>query len=102
MTQLGRMTSSTSGGRSALGARWWARAAWAVARRPSLWPTAVHQVFVLAAPGWWRRRPHLPVPDPAYVRFRLQTAYGDARHEPAAHDLVTYLRWCRSWPRVSG
>ena len=33
---------------------WAARAVAAVAWRPELWVTAVHQVLVLARPGWWR------------------------------------------------
>ena len=55
------------------------------------------QLLVLAAPGWWRHWPPVPAPDPAYFRFRLQTAYGDAAHEPDARDVVTYLNWCRSY-----
>ena len=80
---------------------WLAKAAVAIARRPSLWPTAARQVFVLAAPGWWRRAPYLPWPDPAYLRFRMQTAYGDADRSPDPGDVVTYLRWCRAWPGVA-
>ncbi len=73
------------------------RAALLIARRPSLWGTAVRQVFRLAPPGWWRRRPFLPLPDPAYLGFRLETAYGDHR-APEPQDIVTYLHWCRDWP----
>jgi hypothetical protein len=73
------------------------RIAAAVAVRPWLWATAVRQLFVLAAPGWWRRRPFLPLPDPAYLRFRLITQYGDAEHPPAPEDMVDYLRWCRAY-----
>lgn len=72
----------------------------AVAARPTLWRTAVRQLLVLAPPGWWREPPRLPLPDPAYLRFRMQTMYGDADHEPEPDDLVTYLRWCRAWPEV--
>jgi hypothetical protein len=72
----------------------------AVAVRPQLWWTAVVQVFRLAAPGWWRRRPFLPTPDPEYLAFRLQTMYGDASHQPEAHDVVVYLEWCRSYRRA--
>ncbi len=79
---------------------WVARAAVAVARRPSLWGVAVTQVVRLATPGWWRRRPFLPLPDPDYLRFRLQTAYGDGSREPDGPDVVTYLRWCRSVGRA--
>lgn len=79
---------------------WPVRAAVAVARHPGLWPTALRQVRVLAAPGWWRRAPHLPLPAPDYLRFRLQTAYGDQR-DPEPGDVVTYLHWCRAWPALT-
>jgi hypothetical protein len=65
-----------------------------LAAHPTLWPTAVAQAHRLAPAGWWRRAPFLPLPDPEYVRFRLETQYG-AHHDPEPQDLVTYLRWCR-------
>jgi hypothetical protein len=72
------------------------RAAAVVARHPTLWATGLRQALVLAAPGWWRRRPFLPLPTPEYLRFRLQTAYGgDGDRDPDPDDIVTYLRWCR-------
>lgn len=83
----------------ALSNRWAAQAAWAVARRPRLWAVAVGQVRRLAAPGWWRRRPFLPLPDADYLRFRLETQYG-SDHEPEPGDVVTYLAWCRSYRRA--
>jgi hypothetical protein len=84
--------------------RWLWRAAAAVAVRPSLWITGARQAMVLAAPGWWRRPPFLPVPDRDYLRFRLETAYGGSGfdHEPEPDDLVTYLRWCKGWGRPRG
>jgi hypothetical protein len=72
----------------------------AVLRHPALWATAVRQMFVLAAPGWWRRSPFLPLPDPEYLRFRLLTQYGDPEHPIEPDDLVAYLRWCRSYRRA--
>ena len=79
-------------------AGWVGPAALAVARRPRLWGVAVAQGLRLAAPGWWRRWPPLPLPDPAYLRFRLQTAYGDPERGPAPGDVVAYLEWCRRFP----
>jgi hypothetical protein len=77
-------------------ARWAGRALAAVVRHPSLWGTGIRQALVLAAPGWWRQRPFLPLPSPEYLRFRLQTAYGgEGDRAPDPDDLVTYLRWCR-------
>jgi hypothetical protein len=73
----------------------------AVARHPSLWATAIVQLGRMAPEGWWRRKPHLPVPDPEYLRFRMQTMYGDAEHPPEGDDVVTYLRWCKRFPRAS-
>lgn len=80
---------------------WVLRATVAVLVRPALWGTAIRQVFVLAVDGWYRRPPYLPLPDREYFRFRMQTAYGDADHDPEPADLVTYLHWCRAWPRVT-
>jgi hypothetical protein len=71
------------------------QAATALARRPGLWLTALR----LAPPGWWRRRPFLPVPDATYLAFRLQTMYGDPGHQPEPGDVVTYLEWCRGYRR---
>jgi len=72
----------------------------AVAQRPDLWPTAVGQVWVLAPSDWWRRPPFLPVPDPGYLAFRLETMYGGSRPEPVPADVVAYLEWCRSHRRT--
>ena len=78
--------------------RWVRPAALAVAVRPRLWGVAIAQVLRLAGPGWWRRWPPLPLPDPAYLRFRMQTAYGDPEAPPRAEDVVAYLEWCRRFP----
>jgi hypothetical protein len=79
-----------------LDGRWLRSAAAALARHPSLWLTAVRQALVMATPGWWHRRPFLPLPPTDYLRFRLQTAYGGAgERPPEPDDLVTYLHWCR-------
>jgi hypothetical protein len=79
-------------------AGWVGAAARAVAVRPRLWPVAATQAWRLAAPGWWRRWPPVPLPDHDYLRFRLQTAYGDRVGGPDAADVVAYLEWCRRFP----
>ena len=84
-----------------MNATWLLRAAAAVLVRPALWGVALVQLARLARPGWWHRSPFLPVPDPAYLRFRLQTAYGDPDRPPEPADVVTYLHWCRSVSRTS-
>jgi len=80
--------------------RAWFPVVGAVLVRPRLWATAVRQLFVLAPRGWWHRWPLLPRPDPAYLRFRLLTAYGRTDHAPEPGDIVSYLGWCRDWRRA--
>ncbi len=69
----------------------------AIARRPTLWPTALRQARALAPAGWWHRRPFLPVPDREYLALRAVAQYGDAGHLPDADDVVAYLTWARQW-----
>lgn len=77
------------------------RVAWAVLRRPVLWPTAVRQARRTAAPGWWRRAPFLPLPPRDYLRFRMVTQYGETDRPPDPADVLNYLVWCRDWERQS-
>jgi hypothetical protein len=51
----------------------------------------------LAPSGWWRRRPFVPRPDPAWLRFRLQANTGDPDRPPQPDEVVAYLRWCRQF-----
>ncbi|HEX4218415.1 MAG TPA: hypothetical protein VHZ02_08605 [Acidimicrobiales bacterium] len=68
----------------------------AIAPRPWLWATALGTVWRLAEPGWWRRAPHLPLPNEQLWSFRMVTAYGGASAQPGSEDIVAYLEWCRS------
>jgi len=87
--------------RSSAPSRSWTTVVAAVARHPELWATATGQVFRLSPTDWWRRVPFLPSPDPAYVRFRVTTQEGSGGPGvPDAHDVVEYLRWCRSLSRA--
>ena len=44
---------------------------------------------------WWTRFPWLPLPDQAYLRWRMYTAYGDEAAVPPAEDVVRFARWRR-------
>lgn len=68
----------------------------AVVWRPDLWWAALGALRRLAAPGWWRFRPYLPVPDQRLWAFRMVTAYGSPDADPEATDVISYLEWCRS------
>lgn len=72
-----------------------ASVAGALARRPALWGRAVAALGRLASPGWWHRRPFLPVPDGRLWAFRMETAYGHPDAEPPIDDVVAYVAWCR-------
>jgi hypothetical protein len=67
----------------------------AVAVHPTLWPVALRQWRRTVPSGWWRHRPFLPVPAPAYVEFRLLTQYGSNTRAPSPADVLNYLVWCR-------
>jgi hypothetical protein len=73
----------------------WIRVVLAVAARPTLWVTTLRQAVRLARPRWWSRPPFLPLPDPAYARFRLATQYGRGDHAPVPADVINYLSWCK-------
>lgn len=85
---------SSAAGTQTQGTGWPATVA-ALARRPGLWPTAVGQARRLRRRRWWARPPFLPVPDRDWLRFRLETQYGDPAHPPVAADVVTWLEWAR-------
>ncbi len=78
------------------------RVAAALARRPSLWATALRQARRIAAPGWWKHRPFLPVPSGEYLRFRMLTQYGETQRPVDSGDVMNYLAWCRDWDRAGG
>jgi hypothetical protein len=70
----------------------------AVAAHPRLWGTAVRQARRLVPRRWWRRRPFLPLPDRAWLRFRAETQYGDPDRRPEPDDVVAWLQWARQFP----
>ena len=71
----------------------------ALATRPGLWPTAWRAGRDHTPAGWWRHRPYLPLPDRAWMKFRLVTAYGGDGSGPIqAEDLITWLEWRRHFP----
>lgn len=74
---------------------WWWSGARAVARRPDLWWTAWGQLQALVPRRWWARRPPLPLPAPAWIAFRMETAYGRPDARPRSDDVVTFLEWCK-------
>ncbi len=56
-----------------------------------LWKT----VWAFRRRRWWAQPPFLPVPDRAYLRWRMHTAYADEDAVPPADDVVRFARWRR-------
>jgi hypothetical protein len=79
--------------------RSWGRLAAALAARaarsPRLAVDLLRTAWAFRRRGWWRQAPFLPVPDPAYLRWRMYTAYGDESAVPPADDVVRFARWRR-------
>ena len=67
----------------------------AVLCRPSLWITALTQLFRLTPRRWWARAPFLPVPTREYIRYRVLTQYGERGHTLEVADVLSYLRWLK-------
>ncbi len=69
----------------------------AVLTRPSLWLEALAAGRRLAPRRWWRSAPWSPLPPANYLRFRQQTnSGGDGTGPLQGHDLVAFLKWCKS------
>jgi hypothetical protein len=64
-----------------------------VLTRPRLWPKLVGAAWHFRRRDWYRRPPFLPLPSPDYLRWRMQTAFGDERAAPDVQSLEAYLTW---------
>jgi len=73
----------------------------AVAARPGLWHTALRQWAKLCPRRWWAKWPPLPLPDPGYLTFRIETLYGGHEKALEVADLLAYLEWCRRMEAVA-
>jgi hypothetical protein len=64
-----------------------------LARHPSNVPLLLGASWRLRATGWWRRKPFVPLPDPAYWRFRLSTATGSPSGSTSVREVVEFAKW---------
>lgn len=70
-----------------------------VLRRPRLIPALLGLAWAARARGWYRRPPFLPLPPASYLRWRMETAYGDGAATPPAHEAERFLVWARRMRR---
>jgi len=68
-------------------------------RHPSLWPHLLSAAWRFRRRDWYRRAPFLPLPSPAYLEWRLHTAYGEEGRAPRPDEVGRYLRWTRRMNR---
>lgn len=61
--------------------------------RPSVLPDLLRMAWAFRARNWYRRPPFLPIPPRAYMRWRMETAYGDPGTMPPKDEMGRYLRW---------
>ena len=63
--------------------------------RPRLALDLLATGWVFRRRGWWTRAPFLPLPDRAYLRWRMYTAYADEDAVPPVDDVIRFARWRR-------
>lgn len=71
-------------------------------RRPRTIPAILGASWAFRARDWYRRFPFLPVPPASYMRWRMETAFGDADVVPSLDDLERYLLWTARLRRTIG
>ena len=62
-------------------------------RRPWVIPYVVRAAWAFRSRNWYRRPPFLPMPPRSYLRWRLDTAYGDPDALPTIDEMERYLVW---------
>ena len=90
------MTSGARGSWSALTLQLLGRAL----LRPRLAVDLLAAAWAFRRRAWWSTPPVLPLPDRAYLRWRMYTAYGDEGAVPPARDVERFARWRRELLRL--
>jgi hypothetical protein len=62
-------------------------------RRPWIIPLLARTAWAFRGRDWYRRPPFVPVPPQSYLRWRMDTAYGDPDADPPPAEFLRYLEW---------
>lgn len=62
-------------------------------RRPLLFRDILGAAWSFRDRRWYAHPPYLPLPPDPYLRWRLDTAYGDPEAAPPAAEGARFLRW---------
>ena len=65
----------------------------AAIKKPSLVPIILGSAWAFRSNRWYLRPPFLPIPPKKYMRWRMNTAYGDTGVVPPTIEVERYLRW---------
>ncbi len=65
----------------------------AAVQKPSLLPGLLRTAWAFRSHRWYRRPPFLPIPPRDYLRWRMETAYGDTDAELPVGEVERYVRW---------
>jgi hypothetical protein len=72
-------------------------------RRPRAIPAILGASWAFRSRTWYRSFPFLPIPPRSYLRWRMETAFGDPEAVPSLDDLERYLNWtARMRSRMTG
>ena len=71
------------------------RLAWRGLINPRLGLDLLRTAWACRRRRWWAQAPYLPLPDRAYLRWRMYTAYADESAVPPLDDVVRFARWRR-------
>jgi hypothetical protein len=75
------------------------RIAGIVVTRPWTVPLLAGSAWAFRARHWYRTAPFLPLPPRSYLRWRMDTAYGDPDFVPSTDEFLRYLRWAAEMRR---
>jgi hypothetical protein len=70
-------------------------------RKPYLIPLLFQTLWIFRRNRWYSRFPFVPVPSKGYLKWRMETAYGDLKTEPPLQELERYLKWSADMRRES-
>jgi len=64
-------------------------------------PALLGLAWSFRARGWYARPPFLPLPPREYMRWRMDTAYGDPDATPPADEFERYVVWAARMRRMT-
>jgi hypothetical protein len=73
--------------------KWLVKLFFALLCKPSLWISAIKQVFMLAKNRWSLVFPFLPFPSSDFMEFRLITYQGEVEKLPEVKVVIAWLSW---------